>query len=180
MSLDRLPDAQRDMRHGYYGGAPGVLASASAWCAAGVVAIMLSPKHGVLALFLGGMFIHPVGMLIAKALGRPGGHTRGNPLGALALESTVLMLLCLPLAYAISIDRLDWFFPAMLLVIGGRYLVFRTIYGARVYWVLGASLASAAFVLVALRASPAVGAFVGAGIELVFAIAIFAISRRAD
>jgi hypothetical protein len=135
----------------------------SLWYAAGVVAIMLSPKHAVLALFVGGMFIHPVGILIAKVLGRPGAHTRGNPLGTLALDSTVLMLLCLPLAYAISVDRPDWFFPAMLLVIGGRYLVFRTIYGARVYWLLGASLASAAFALVALRASPIAGAFVGAG-----------------
>ncbi|MBP6748741.1 MAG: hypothetical protein KA144_03795 [Xanthomonadaceae bacterium] len=178
MTLDRVPDAQRDMRHGYFGGAPGVAASALAWCAAGVVAIALSPKHAVLALFVGGMFIHPVGILIAKALGRPGSHTRGNPLGTLALESTVLMLLCLPLAYAISIDRIAWFFPAMLLVIGGRYLIFHTIYGARIYLALGACLAAAAFALVTARAAPVVGAFAGGAIESIFAAAIFLSWRR--
>ncbi len=178
MTLDRCSDAQRDMRHGYYGGGPGVIASALAWCAAGIVAIALSPKHAVLALFVGGMFIHPVGIVIAKALGRPGSHTRGNPLGALALESTVWMLLCLPLAYAISIDRIHWFFPAMLLVIGGRYLVFRTIYGTRTYTALGVCLASAAFALIVARATPVVGAFAGAAIEFIFAAMIFAASRR--
>jgi hypothetical protein len=180
MTLAMLSDAQRDMRHGYFGGAPGVLASALAWCAAGVVAITMSPQHAVLALFVGGMFIHPVGMLIAKLLGRPGTHTRGNPLGALALESTILMLLCLPLAYVISIDRPGWFFPAMMLIIGGRYLIFRTVYGATIYWVLGAALAISAFALVLLKASPILGAFVGGGLEMAFAAAIFAVSRRSD
>jgi hypothetical protein len=178
MMLDRYSDAQRDMRHGYFGGAPGVLASSIAWCAAAIVAIVLSPKHAVLALFIGGMFIHPVGILIAKALGRPGSHTRGNPMGALALESTVLMLLCLPLAYAISMYRPGWFFPAMLLIIGGRYLIFRSIYGWRVYWLLGAALAASAFGLVASGAAPVVGAFTGAVIECVFAIVIFVAARR--
>lgn len=180
MTIERFSDAQRDMRHGYYGGAPGVLASALAWCAAGIVAISMSPKYAVLALFIGGMFIHPVGMLIAKALKRPGAHTRGNPLGTLALESTFWMLLCLPLAYAVSLSRPGWFFPAMLLVIGGRYLVFRTVYGMAHYWILGAVLAAAAFALVFLRASPILSAFAGAAIEIVFAAVIFSASRRSQ
>ncbi len=180
MTLTHFSDAQRDMRHGYFGGAPGVFASAIAWCAAGVVAVMMSPKHAVIALFVGGMFIHPAGMLIAKVLGRPGSHTRGNPLGTLALESTVLMLLCLPLAYVISIYRPEWFFPAMLLIIGGRYLIFRSVYGSTLYWALGATLAMSAFALVLLKASPMLGAFVGGGIEMAFAIAIFVESRRSD
>jgi hypothetical protein len=179
MTLTNFVEAQRDMRHGYYGGAPGVLASSIAWCAAAIVAIVLSPKHAVLALFIGGVLIHPVGILIAKALGRPGSHTPGNPLGALALESTVLMLLCLPLAYTIAVYRPGWFFPAMLLIIGGRYLIFRTVYGWRVYWLLGTALAAAGFGLVASGAAPVVGAFAGAAIEVMFAISIFVAERHA-
>jgi hypothetical protein len=172
--LSNIPDAQRDMRFGYYGGAPGVLASAIAWLVATLVAAIHSPKAAVLALFAGGMLIHPVAIVIAKLLGRPGGHTKGNPLGALALEGTILMLLCLPLAYAVSLYRVEWFFPAMLLVIGGRYLTFATLYGSRVYWVLGGTLALAAFALVMLRMPPAIGALAGASIEFVFAAALFA------
>jgi hypothetical protein len=171
--LLHIPDAQRDMRFGYYGGAPGVLASAIAWLAAGLVAGFHSPKTAVLVLFGGGMLIHPVGVLIAKLLGRPGAHTKGNPLGALALEGTIFMLLCLPLAYAVSVHRIEWFFPAMLLVIGGRYLTFATLYGWRIFRVLGGALALMAFALVILRMPPAVAALAGGAAELVFAAVLF-------
>ena len=117
--------AQHDMRLSYFSGAPGMLASALAWVVAGVVALQVSASSAVLALFAGGMLIHPVGVLLCKALGRTGKHTKGNPLGALALESTGWLLLCLPIAYAVSQFNVKWFFPAMLFVIGGRYLTFR-------------------------------------------------------
>jgi hypothetical protein len=180
MTSTNFADAQRDMRDGYCSGAPGVFASALAWVSAGAVALLDSPKHAVIALFIGGMFIHPLGMLIAKMLGRRGSHTRGNPLGVLALEGTFLLLLCLPLAYVVSAYRLDWFFPAMLLIIGGRYLTFSTLYGLRIYWGLGACLALTAFALIASGATPVVGVFSGAAIELAFAAVIYGMARRAS
>lgn len=172
-TLTSIGDAQRDMRFGYYGGAPGVLASAIAWLAAGAVAMFVSPASAVWALFIGGMFIFPVGVLIAKLLGRTGSHSRGNPLGALAMEGTVLLMLCLPLAFVVSLYRLEWFFPAMLLVIGGRYFTFASLYGARVFWALGSTLVLAAFLLVATRMPAVVGAFAGGFIELAFAAVLF-------
>ncbi|HEX7043661.1 MAG TPA: hypothetical protein VF203_03510 [Burkholderiales bacterium] len=66
----------------------------------------------MLALLVGGMLIHPTAVLLAKPLGRPGGHSPGNPLGVLALEGTVLLLLCLPVAYIVSLYRIEWFFPS--------------------------------------------------------------------
>lgn len=175
----QILEAQSDMRSGYFNGAPGVLASALAWAAAALVALYSGPQHAVLALFAGGMLIHPLGMLLAKLLGRRGAHTPGNPLGVLALEGTIQMLLCLPLAYVISRYRLEWFFPAMLLVIGGRYLTFATIYGEAWYRWCGAALALAAMLLVKLAAAPALAAFVGAGIEAVFAL-VFFVRERAN
>jgi hypothetical protein len=50
------------------------------------------------------------------------------------------MILSLPLACVASTVNIDWFFPSMLLVIGGRYLTFATIYGTRAYWVFGAAI----------------------------------------
>lgn len=168
-----ITQAQQDMRQGYLGGSPGVLASGLVWLTAGFVAWFSSPENSMLALFLGGMFIHPAGMTIAKALGRPGTHSSGNPLGTLALESTVLMLLCLPLAYAASWKDVSLFFPAMMIIIGGRYLLFSTIYGLRLYWVLGASLAGGGFLLVFWQAPLVAGAWTGAAVELVFAAFLF-------
>jgi hypothetical protein len=172
-STDTFVDAQHDMRFGYFGGAPGVLASAIAWLAAALVAKVASPVDAVWALFIGGMFIFPVGVVLAKLLGRPGKHSRTNPLGPLVMEGTILLMLALPLAFAVSLYRIEWFFPAMLLVIGGRYLTFATLYGTRIYWALGGILAIAAFVLVATRMPPAVGALTGGLIEIVFAAALF-------
>jgi hypothetical protein len=111
-------------------------------------------------------------------MGSSGSHARTNPLGALALEGTVFMVFCLPLAYVVSLYRVEWFFPAMLLVIGGRYLTFSTLYGLRLYWLFGAALALAAYALAAMRASPSAGAFTGAAIEAVLAAALFVGTRR--
>jgi hypothetical protein len=177
-SLLQFADAQRDMRFGYFGGAPGVLASAVAWLVASAVALFVSSAGAVWALFIGGMFIFPVGVVIAKILGRPGAHSSGNPLGALAMEGTVLLMVCLPLAFVVSLHRIEWFFPAMLLVIGGRYFTFATLYGSRLFWGLGGLLVLAAFLLVASRMPPVAGALAGGLIELAFALVLFAAAAK--
>lgn len=170
--------AQRDMRHAYMDGAPGVLTSGTVWFIASLVCILHSPRQAVWALFVGGMLIHPVALVLLKLLGRPAMHARGNPLGALALSTTIWMILALPLAYAVSILRIDWFFPAMLFVIGGRYLCFSTLYGMRIYLLFGAVLALAGYGLASLGASAPAGAFVGATIEAGFGAFILAMARR--
>jgi hypothetical protein len=173
-------DAQRDMRTAYFGGAPGMFASAAVWLAAGMVAVTNTPQRAVITLFVGGMFIYPLGMLFAKALGRSGAHARGNPLGALALESTGILLLSLPLAYVVFQFRASWFFPARMLVIGGRYLTFATLYGLRVYWVGGLTLAVAGWLLVIANAALPIGAFAGASIEAALAFWIIFATRDRD
>jgi hypothetical protein len=170
--------AQRDMRHAYFGGAPGVFVSSLAWLAAGIVALSQPPARVVLALFAGGMLIHPLSLLLCKLLGRPGAHAKGNPLGALALESTVWMLLGMILAFGLSLWRAELFLPAMLLIIGGRYLTFATVYGMWLYRACGLALAAVGFALGALSAPMAVGAFTGAAIEMIFAAALYLPSRQ--
>lgn len=176
--LTTLRAAQSDMRRAYLDGAPGMLASALVWAVAGCVATWVSLQHAVWALFIGGVFIHPIGLLLARALGRTGKHAPGNPLGALAMATTVWMIMMLPLAYGISLLRVDLFFPAMLFVIGGRYLCFQTLYGSRLYWICGAVLPLAGYGLAVLHAPPALGAFVGAAIECAFACVMLARTRR--
>lgn len=174
-----LPDLQRDMRAAYAGGGPGMFASALAWLTAGIVALQVSPERAVLALFAGGMLIHPVGVLLTKAIGHRGQHSHGNALGTLALETTVWLVLSMPLAYVVSLYRVDLFFPAMMLVIGGRYTTFATIYGTRVYWACGGALVAAAYALASLKAAPGPAALTGAAIEAAFAVWIVATARRA-
>jgi hypothetical protein len=173
-----IPAAQRDMRRAYLGGGPGVLVSGTVWFLAGLSCLWQSPQQAVWTLFVGGMLIHPLSVLLLKALGQPGAHSPGNPFGPLAMASTLWMILSLPLAYLASTVNIDWFFPAMLLVIGGRYLTFATIYGTRLYWVFGAVLATGAWVLASRHAAPAAGAFAGAAIEAMFGMAILVSEKR--
>ena len=118
-----IADAQREMRFVYYGGAPGMLTSAAVWLTAGIVSLLVSPERAVWTLFIGGMLIHPISILLTKLMGRSGKHSPGNPFGTLAIATTFWLVLSLPLAYAVSLIRIEWLFPAMHLVIGGRYLI---------------------------------------------------------
>lgn len=173
-----IVDAQRDMRAAYYGGAPGLVASGVIWLLAGSLAAAINPKSGVIALCLGGAVIHPLAQLLCKMLGRSGRHQADNPLASLALESTGVLLLCLLLAVAISFYRIELFFPAMLIVIGARYLTFQTIYGLRVYWICGAILALAGLALASANLWLPTVAFITALIEWSFALVIFLQSRH--
>lgn len=175
MNIER---AQADMRHAYLGGATGIFASACAWLAAGIAAALATDRAAIITLFIGGMFIHPLAMLLSKLAGRPGKHDKENPLGRLAIESTVWLLLAIPVAFLASLQRPEWFFVAMLLTIGGRYFVFASLYGMRIYWLCGAVLAAAAFALAALNAGSLVAAFAGSIIEFVFAGAVFFLQRQ--
>jgi len=173
-----ISEAQADMRAGYFSGGTGILASAVAWSVAAGVALSNSAQSAVWALLIGGMFIYPVGLLICKLFGARGTHTKGNPLGQLAGASTFWLIFCLPVAYVLGLQSPSWFFSAMLLIIGGRYLVFATIYGMRLYWILGLALAASGFALTALNASAHIVAVVGAALEAVFAIICVVQHRR--
>ena len=172
--------AQADMRRAYFSGAPGVLVSALVWLTASIVAASGSDKGSVLTLLFGGAAIFPLSIFLTKILGHSGKHTAGNGLGGLAAEGTFWLLAGSAIAYGIHVLRIEWFFPAMLLVIGGRYLTFQTLYGLRVYWACGAILCMAGLALALARAPAVAGAFAGAAIELVFAVVMFMQAKRVE
>jgi hypothetical protein len=167
-----IEEAQSNMRHAYYGGATGIAISALVWLIAAGTAF-LAPAFAVIALFVGGMFIHPGAVLLSKLLGRPGSHQKGNPLAQLAVESTVWLLLAICVAFLASMQRAEWFFIAMMLTIAGRYFTFATLYGIRLYWACGATLAVGAFALAALDAPTTTITLTGGLVELAFAAVVF-------
>lgn len=176
--MNSIIDAQKDMRDAYYGGAPGVITSGTAWLIAGLVAFFVSAKAGMLALIIGGMFIFPASVVFCKLIGVSGKHQKENPLAPLALESTFWMLLSIPIAVGCAFYRIEWFFPAMLFVIGGRYLTFSTLYGVRIYWIFAMSLVVMGWALLAINAPTYLGAFSGAFIEYSFGVALFVVYKR--
>ncbi|KRG79625.1 membrane protein [Stenotrophomonas ginsengisoli] len=164
-----LPQLQAQMRAGYGSGWTGIAASALAWAVAAGIAWQGSAQHAIWALLAGGALIFPASVVLGKLLGLPCTHPKGNALGSLAGASTFWLIFCLPIAWLLGQQQPAWFFAAMLLVIGGRYLVFASLYGMALYWALGLILAAVGFGLTALSLPAAVIASAGAAIELVFA-----------
>ena len=175
--MNDLQAAQDDMNLAYFGGGPGMLASGLVWLTAALVGLQLTVKASALTLFFGGMLIFPLAILIAKLLNRSGQHQKGNPLAPLAMESTVLLFIGLFIAFVVLQSHAELFFPIMLLTIGGRYLVFQSLYGMRIYWLIGGVLAVAGMLCILLKAPIIMGAFVGAGIEIVGAFWVMKLAK---
>ncbi|MFN9452428.1 MAG: DUF7010 family protein [Rubrivivax sp.] len=70
-------------------------------------------------------------------------------------------------------------FPAVPMVIGGRYVTFGTVYGTPMYWLLGASLGAAALFSYVLVLPPHQSALLGAAVEVVFGAVLLAVKRNA-
>lgn len=101
--MSNLAALQKDMRQGYLWGATGIIVSGLVWLAAALVAYSYGPTRAIWTLFIGAAFIHPLSIVIGRVLGAAGKHSAGNGLARLAMESTVSMIMCLTLAYGLSL-----------------------------------------------------------------------------
>lgn len=166
-------DAQTDMNLSYFGGSTGVFVSGLVWCTAGIVGLLHSNQVSMLTLFFGGMAIFPVAVILSKLLKRSGKHSAENPLGKLALESTIILFVGLFIAFYVAKLQVEWFYPIMLMTIGVRYLTFNTLYGLKLYWVLGALLMFSGMFCLLLGVNFITGAFIGGITEVLFSVVIF-------
>lgn len=176
--MNHLDKAQHDMKNGYAYGSTGVLVSGIIWILSSLAVHFYNPQKGIWCLIIGGIFIFPLSTLIGKLAGIKGEHQKGNPLGKLAMEGTIWMIMCIPLAYGLSLHKAEWFFQGVLMIIGGRYLTFATIYGTKMYWILGAVLGLAAFILFKTEAGAFLSALTGGSIEMIFGIVIYGLYRN--
>lgn len=173
-----INQAQTDMCRGYANGSVGIIISGLVWLTSAIVSSQFSDKKAIWTLLIGGMFIFPLSVVLAKVIGISGNHTKGNPLGNLAMEGTIFMLMCLPLAFGLSSLHVEWFFQAMLMIIGGRYLTFASIYGIKLYWILGALLGIAAYSLFSFNVKSFGSILTGSIIEISFGVFMFITFRK--
>lgn len=181
MTLSPTEAQQHEMRHAHFDGAPGILVSGLVWITAALVCYQLGIDKSVWALLIGGALIHPISLIVTKLAGRSAKTSKGNALNQLAMASTVWLIVGCAMAYGLFLLKPALFFPAMMATIGSRYLIFATVFGRPIFWVLGASLIVAANVAFFLAFSAVVAAGLGGLIELVFAFLVFSkASRPAD
>ena len=174
MKLSITEEQQGEMRHAHYDGAPGVLVSGLVWLAATVVCYQLGINKGVWTLLIGGALIYPLSLIVTKTMGRPAKTSKANALNQLGMASTIWLILCCAMAYGLFLLKPELFFPAMMATIGSRYLVFASMYGRSIYWVMGVSLILAANLVFFAAVTPVVAAGIGGLIEVLFAFLVFA------
>lgn len=174
-----LDDAQARMRWAQIGGGPGVLASALAWLAAGLVELGgATPSVVFGALFAGGLLIVPVSVLAARLAGRGG---KAGPLARLGAEAAGVLFAGLFVGFAMLFAAPALTLPLVAVVIGARYLTFETLYGDATYLALGGALfAAGAAATVAPDLLPVSVAFVVAGLEGLFGLFLTVRASRRD
>jgi hypothetical protein len=133
-----VEEAQAENRYAYVGGGPGAVVSGIVWTVAATVLASRGTVPAFMALFIGGTFIFPLGSLIEKYVFSRPAKTNGNALTLLGLESTICMLGGFFAAWLIVPIIPEYAFPLAAIAVGTHYLPFKTLYGDRTYWLLGA------------------------------------------
>lgn len=168
------------MRRTHLDGAPGVAVSGTVWLLSAVVCYRFGVPKAVWTLLIGGALISPLSNVLKKLLGAPSEAKPNNALNQLALATTIWLIACCFMAFGLYLHDETWFFPAMMLTIGSRYLVFSTLFGLAIYWVLGGLLIGAGALSFYLSSPAMYSALIGAAVELVFAAILFSrLSRPA-
>jgi hypothetical protein len=97
-------------------------------------------------------------------------------MNGLAMQVAFVLPLSLPLVFAATAYRREWFYPAFMIVLGAHYLPFIFLYGMWQFGVLAALLIGSGLIIgLYLPASLSLGGWLTAAVLLVFAF----IGRRA-
>ena len=142
-----ITDAQRDVRRVYVGGFFGQLVSGVLWLAAAAAGTWISPAAGIVTLLAGGVLIFPLTTLALLIAGGPTALPAGHPMAGLAMQIAFTVPLGLLVAVAAAGYRLDWFFPASMVIVGAHYLPFVFLYGMRMFAVLAGLMVFAGITL---------------------------------
>jgi hypothetical protein len=163
--------AQRELRSAFLGGFMGQLVSAILWGIAASLATWGSRNQAIGFLVISGTFIFPLTQLGLRMIGRPGRVGKENHLYALGAQVAFVLPLSLPVIVAATLYRVEWFFPAFMIVLGAHYVPFVFLYGMPMFALLAAILWAAGLALGLWIDAPfATGAWVTAAVLGVFAL----------
>lgn len=165
-----IHDAQKEMRSRFVGGFYGQLVSGILWLVSASLATWSSPRAGITTLVAGGFFIFPIVALLVRLGGEKKSLSAENSLRELGMQVAFVLPASMPLLVPVALYRLNWFYPAMMILLGAHYLPFVFLYGMRIFAALAAVLVGGG-ILIALywSASFSAGAWFTGAVLLVFA-----------
>jgi uncharacterized protein DUF7010 len=165
-----IQDAQREVRTVYVGGFWGQLVSSVIWLVAAALGTWATPKASILTVVIGGFFIFALTQMLLRLSGRRASVSRENPFNSLGMQVAFVLPSSMLLLVPVGIYNLNWFFPALMILLGAHYLPFATLYGMRMFLFL-AGILMVTGVVIALWFSRtfSLGAWVAGLALLVFA-----------
>lgn len=135
-----IQDAQREVRSVYMGGFWGQLVSSVIWLVSAALGTSVSPKASIQTVVLGGFFIFPVTQMLLRLSGRRASVRRENSFNSLGMQIAFVLPFSMLLLAPVGLYHLNWFFPALMVLLGAHYLPFATLYGMRMFLVLAGIL----------------------------------------
>jgi hypothetical protein len=165
-----ISEAQLEMRTRFVGGFYGQLVSGVLWLAAAGLAEWRGPRASIIMLVAGGFLIFPATELLIRTVGERVPLSAANALRSLGMQVAFVLPLSMPLLLPVGLYRLNWFYPAMMILLGAHYLPFTFLYGMRLFAVLAAVLVGGGtLIAMYFAASFSIGAWYTGTILLVFA-----------
>jgi hypothetical protein len=135
-----IQDAQRESRSVFIGGFWGQLVSSLIWLASAAVGTWVTPKASILTAVIAGFFIFPLTQLMLRLSGRRASLSRENPFNSLGMQVALVLPFSMLLLVPVGLYNLNLFFPALMILLGGHYLPFATLYGMRMFLFLAGIL----------------------------------------
>ena len=165
-----IQDAQSEVRSVYIGGFVGQLVSSVIWLVSAAVGTWVTPKASILTVIIGGFFIFALTQMILILSGRRARVSKENPLHWLGMQVAFVLPLSMLLLVPVGLYRLNWFFPALMVLVGAHYLPFATLYGMRMFLFLAGILIAMGVVIAHYFSGPfSLGAWIGGLTLFVFA-----------
>jgi hypothetical protein len=165
-----IENAQREVRSVYIGGFWGQLVSSVIWLVSAALGTWLTPKASIFFIIVTGFFIFPLTQLMLRLSGRPARVSRENPLHWLGMQVAFVLPLSMLLLWPVGLYRLNWFFPALMVLLGAHYLPFGFLYGMRMFLFLaGILIATGVAIALYFSATFSLGAWIAGSALFVFA-----------
>jgi len=133
-------DAQRENRSVYIGGFVGQLVSSVIWLVSAALGTWVSPKASILAVVIAGFFIFALTQMLLRLSGRRASVSKENPFNSLGMQIAFVLPFSMLLLVPVGLYNLNWFFPALMVLLGAHYLPFATLYGMRMFLLLAGIL----------------------------------------
>jgi hypothetical protein len=140
------------------------------WLTSAGLAIWRGPRASIITLVVGGFLIFPATELLIRAFGERARVSSANALWSLGMQIAFVLPLSMPLLVPVGLYRLNWFYPAMMILLGAHYVPFVFLYGMRMFGVLAALLVGGGtLIAMYFSTSFSIGAWYTGTILLVFA-----------